>query len=94
MDFKKMNKYAVVGNVVAIGIISVVSLILLYYLGITGLSAVGITTALATLGAFSSKKMLAGIAVLSTIAILIKTATDKVTGLISNNKRGEGSSKA
>lgn len=82
MDFKNINKCAVVSNVVAIGLITVVSLILLYNLGITGLSAVGITTALATLGAFSSKRMLTGIAVLSAIALFIKTLADKITGFL------------
>lgn len=85
----KSKRTILIGNLISLCLIAAVSFILLYYLGITGISAVGITTALATLGAVFNRKMLGGIFVLSGIAFAIKSLTDMVSKKLSSNKEND-----
>ena len=80
------KKKMIITNLVSVSLIVAVSFGLLYCLGITGISAVGITTALATLGAVFNRKMLGGLFVLSGIAFAIKSLTDMVSRKLSSNK--------
>ena len=85
----KMNRRMLISNLVSLCLIAAVSFSLLYCLGITGISAVGITTALATLGAVFNRKMLGGLFVLSGIAFAIKSLTDMVSKKLSSNKEND-----
>lgn len=85
----KIKRTMFISNLVSLCLIAVVSFSLLYYLGITGISAVGITTALATLGAVFDRKMLGGLFVLSGIAFVIKSLTDMVSKKLSSNKEND-----
>ena len=73
------KKKMIISNLISVSLMVAVGFGLLYCLGITGISAVGITTALATLGTVFNRKMLGGLFVLSEIVFVIKSTVDWIT---------------
>ena len=76
----------VLGAAVGLGVGGTASLIALYFLGTTGLSAIGITTALAAAGALVGGGMVAGVFVLAAPIAILGVAGSTIAARI-NRKR-------
>ena len=74
-------KKGAISNVLTFIVLLPVVFVLLNFLGITGLSAAGITSALAVLGSIFGTGMVGGIIVLMVVAITVKAVLSALVSL-------------